>query len=73
MGGYWVWLTIRAFAVGWADGAVAGQGNAVFKGLGNEVAADYGNAVYHIPTPPLTLPRDCWSGQRGAMEMMENR
>ena len=23
----------------------------------------------HIPTPPLTLPRDCWGGQRGAMEI----
>ena len=23
----------------------------------------------HIPTPPLTLPRDCWGGQRGGMEI----
>ena len=39
------------------------------KGLGKGAVEYSGNAVYHIPTPPLTLPRDCWGGQRGAMEI----
>ena len=46
---------ITALAIGW---------RVVGWAVGNS-----GDAVYHIPTPPLTLPRGCWGGQRGAMEI----